>query len=105
MVLEKSTALAMRCSTCGRLKIDQLNIFELSGDTSSDLYCECGSKKISVTKKGSDYIKVDYYCIICDHEHSVVLPAQNFWSKNKLSSLVCLETNLNLGLLWPIPVD
>ena len=97
MVLELSTALAMRCPICGRLNIDQLNIFQLSGDTRHKIYCECGSHKMTVSKKGADYIVVEYYCIICDYEHSVLLSGNKFWSKRHLSSLVCLETNLNLG--------
>lgn len=101
MVLEKSTALAMRCPTCGRLEIEQLNIFQLSGGNSHDIYCECGSKKMSITKKGTDHINLDYYCIICDHEHSTLIPAQEFWSKNKVSSILCLETKLNLGYFGP----
>jgi predicted nucleic acid-binding Zn finger protein len=101
MVLELSTALAMRCPTCGRLDINQLNIFQLSGDIRHEIYCECGSHKMTVSKKRSDYIVVEYYCIICDYEHSVVLPGNKFWSKNHLSSLSCLETNLNLGYFGP----
>ena len=101
MVLELSTALAMRCPTCGRLNIDQLNIFQLSGDTRHKIFCECGSHKMTVSKKGADHIVVEYYCIICDHEHSAMLSANKFWSKNHLSSLVCLETKLNLGYYGP----
>ncbi|MFW6029104.1 MAG: hypothetical protein ACOCRO_02495 [Halanaerobiales bacterium] len=101
MVLEKSTALAMRCPTCGRLKIDQLNIFQLSGNRVHEIYCDCGSKKMSVQKKGSDHITLKYYCIICNHEHKAILPAQEFWSRNKVGSLLCHETKLNLGYYGP----
>ncbi|MFW5855637.1 MAG: hypothetical protein ACOCVB_00035 [Bacillota bacterium] len=97
MVLELSTALAMRCPTCGRLDIDQLNIFQLSGGSSHHIDCECGNRKMTVAKKGTDYISISYYCIICEKEHSVVIPARRFWTPERLQSLVCVETNLNLG--------
>lgn len=97
MVIELSTAFAMRCPTCGQLETHQLNIFHLSGDKSHDIYCECGSKKASISKKGTKYIQIRYYCIICDHDHSITVPKEVFWTKNHLSPLVCLDTDLNLG--------
>ncbi|MFP4016114.1 MAG: hypothetical protein ACLFUI_03690 [Halanaerobiales bacterium] len=97
MVLDLSTAFAMRCPTCGRLDVNHLNIFELSGEREVMFRCECGTQKAAVRKKGSRYIVVDYYCIMCDKEHSVVFPANVFWSRRHLNSLLCLETDLNLG--------
>ena len=97
MVLELSTAFAMRCPTCGRLDVDQLNIFQLSGDQEVIFQCECGTRKAVIRRKGFRYVSVDYYCIMCDKEHSIVFPSNVFWSKKHLNSLLCLETDLNLG--------
>ncbi|MFW5981942.1 MAG: hypothetical protein ACOCQO_01895 [Halanaerobiaceae bacterium] len=98
MVLELSIAFAMRCPTCGRLdEVNQLNIFQLSGDQKVAFDCECGARKATITRKGSAYIALDYYCIICDDFHNVVVPQKVFWSKNKLNSLICLDTDLNLA--------
>lgn len=97
MVIELSTAFAMRCPTCGRLDVHQLNIFQLSGDEIRQFACDCGSKIAEIRKKGTKYIEITYFCIICETEHSVIMPQNIFWSKNKLNSLVCLDTDLNLG--------
>ncbi|AZO93909.1 hypothetical protein [Halocella sp. SP3-1] len=97
MVVEISTAFAMRCPACGRLEVHQLNIFQLSGEKELDFYCECGKHKAAVKRKGSRYISIKYYCIICDLEHTKVMPSNIFWSKKHLNSLVCLDTDLNLG--------
>jgi Zn finger protein HypA/HybF involved in hydrogenase expression len=97
MVIELSTAFAMRCPTCGRLDIDQLNIFQFSGSGARDIYCECGTRKASIQKKGTSYISIRYYCIICDSEHNCILPKRVFWSRKQLNSLACLDTDLNLG--------
>ncbi|MEJ6951153.1 hypothetical protein [Natronospora cellulosivora (SeqCode)] len=98
MVLELSIAFAMRCPTCGRLdNVNQLNIFQMSGDQKVTVLCECGAHKATIARKGSAYVAIDYYCIICDSMHSVVFPQKVFWSKNKLNSLFCLDTDLNLA--------
>ncbi|MFW6306825.1 MAG: hypothetical protein ACOC1N_05545 [Bacillota bacterium] len=97
MMLELSTAFAMRCPTCGRLDVNQLNIFQLSGGQEVSFYCECGTHKASIIRKGPRYINVRYFCIICDIEHSIVFSSRIFWSRKHLNSLFCLDTDLNLG--------
>lgn len=101
MVLELSTAFAMRCPVCGRLEVDQINIFQLSGNRKHTIYCECGSEKAIISRKGSSYLVMDYYCIICDYKHSIVIPKEKFWTKNHLNILGCLETDLSLGYYGP----
>ncbi|NLM96740.1 MAG: hypothetical protein GX175_03850 [Halanaerobiaceae bacterium] len=97
MLLELSTAFAMRCPECGRMEMDIIDIFHLSGKEKLSLQCECGTHKATISKKGSNYVSITYYCIICDREHCVLLPGKVFWSKKLLNSLVCYETDLNLG--------
>ncbi len=97
MVIELSTAFAMRCPTCGRLDIHQLNIFQFSGEGTRDIYCGCGTHKANIRKNGSNYISIRYYCIICDTEHNSILPKKIFWSRKQINSLACLDTDLNLG--------
>ncbi|MFW5991590.1 MAG: hypothetical protein ACOCQN_00165 [Halanaerobiaceae bacterium] len=97
MVIEKSTAFAMRCPTCGRLDVEQINIFQLSGDGEVVFRCDCGTTKATIRKRGGSYISVNYYCIICDKPHSIVLPKNIFWSRKHLNTLHCLDTDLNLG--------
>ncbi len=101
MVIERSTAFAMRCPQCGRQEITQINIFQLSGNTKYEVYCECGSQKAAISKKGANHIAIEYKCIICDYPHTTVILKENFWSRNHFSTLVCLNTNLNLGYFGP----
>lgn len=97
MVIELSTTFAIRCGMCSSLELYQLNIFDLSGDKNCDIFCKCGSQLLSITRKGSKYLSIKYYCIICDLEHTVLIPNSIFWTKNRVNSLLCLETGLNLG--------
>ncbi|MFW6034650.1 MAG: hypothetical protein ACOCRZ_00195 [Halothermotrichaceae bacterium] len=97
MVVDLSTAFAMRCPDCGRLDVHHINIFQLSGDRRLDFVCECGTRKAVLKRKGKKYISITYYCIICEKEHRVILPRGVFWARKHLNSLVCLDTDLNLG--------
>ncbi len=96
MVIEISTAFAMRCPICGRLETHQINIFQLSGKKIHQIECSCGYKKASLRRKGN-HIQVDYFCVICDEMHSKTASNNLFWTKNHLNFLSCLETELNLG--------
>lgn len=97
MVIELTTAFAMRCPGCGRLEVDQVNIFQLSGREEITFQCECGTHKARIRLKGSSYVVLEYYCIICDREHSAVLTRKQFWNQKYLNAIYCLDTDLNLG--------
>ncbi|ACL70552.1 hypothetical protein [Halothermothrix orenii] len=97
MVIEHSSAFAMRCPTCGRLEVNQLNIFQLSGNKTHRIKCQCGRQKVSFKRKGRKFISIKFYCIICDREHVTVIPRDEFFTKNHLNVLVCPNTELNLG--------
>ncbi|MFW5980429.1 MAG: hypothetical protein ACOCRB_00260 [Halanaerobiaceae bacterium] len=96
MVIELSTAFALRCSGCGDIKIDQINVFQLSGNQKHKIYCECSNEKSIIQKKGK-YIEITFYCILCDYEHKLIIPEKKFWLKDSYNSLVCPNTDLNLG--------
>lgn len=96
MVIELSTAFALRCAGCGNIKIDQINIFQLSGKKGYRVCCDCSNEK-SIIKRKRKKIEISYYCIICDHEHKKIIPEKNFWLKNTYNALVCPHTDLNLG--------
>lgn len=97
MLIELSTAFAMRCPDCGRLDVHQLNIFQLSGKKEHNIYCECGSRLTTIVQKGKNNIMLRYKCIICDRMHRMVVVKDKFWNKYHLNNIVCTETNLNLG--------
>ena len=101
MVLEYSTAFAMRCPVCGHLDVEKINIFNFSGASKHTIYCRCGSKKGIFTRKDSGNIALTYFCLICSSEHSLLITSLKFWSNSRLFSLHCLETELNLGYYGP----
>ena len=97
MVVELSIAFAIRCPDCGRLGVDRVNIFQLSGNKGYSIYCECGSRKAVIRREKSGRITINYQCIICDYSHSIVINKDQYWSNTCINSIYCPETNLNLG--------
>ncbi|MFW5999656.1 MAG: hypothetical protein ACOCQC_03230 [Halanaerobiaceae bacterium] len=97
MVLEFSTAFALRCPDCGHMDAEQINIFQLSGDSKYTVRCNCGSEKGVISRCESGSISLVYYCLVCSSEHALVITPRRFWSGDRLFSLNCLETDLNLG--------
>ena len=95
MVIELSTAFSMRCSDCGHLEINQVNVFQILDKKS--IYCDCGNKKCTIKRKGSKYVEITYYCIICDYEHSVIITQDKFWATHTYNAVECPNTNLNVG--------
>ena len=97
MIFEKSTTFAIRCSDCGYIDLEQINIFQLSGRQSHDIICECGNKKASIKRKNSKEILINYYCLVCDCEHQLTILGKSFWSTKREYLLYCDKTDLNLG--------
>ncbi len=100
MIIEKSVSLAARCSSCGSLDINQLNIFQLSGGSTLKFTCQCGRKKIKLTRKDFQVL-VNSYCLVCDTRHEIAVPEQKFWSGSRVGKLQCPRTGLNLGYFGP----
>ena len=96
MVIKLTTSITIRCSDCGKLNIDRINIFQLSGNRKFNVYCDCGSKKITL-RKTKGYLEVFYYCSVCDSEHRKVIPENKFWYLTTSKPLKCTRINLNLG--------
>ncbi|MFW6238585.1 MAG: hypothetical protein ACOC5A_05075, partial [Halanaerobiales bacterium] len=97
MALEISTAFALRCPECGHIDLEQINIFQLSGGAQFILRCDCGGEMGTIVRRDSGSISLNYNCLICNKEHSLVITPRKFWSTSRLFSLDCLETDLNLG--------
>ena len=96
MIIEKRSSLATRCSGCGRLEINQINIFQLSGTKELTYSCECGREKISIKRERSS-VMLTPYCLVCDCRHELKMSGVDFWNGSSVEKLVCPRTGLNLG--------
>lgn len=100
MIIEKSVSFATRCSDCGNLDINQVNIFQLSGSSSLKFTCQCGREKIKLARKRHKILATPY-CLVCDKRHEISIPESKFWSDSRVRNLRCPRTGLNLGYFGP----
>ena len=96
MLIEKKSSLLIRCSSCGRLEINQVNIFQLSGDRKLKYRCQCGVEKISISRESGSIILLPY-CLVCDCRHRLEIPEQSFWGREGARDLSCPRSGLQLG--------
>lgn len=100
MIIEYLTTLSLRCPICGRLDVHPINIFDFSGKKSKDIYCQCGYKKVRLGTKNFKRFWVQFNCIICELEHTLIFTPSEFWGKD-LVTMRCADTDLKLGYLGP----
>jgi len=75
MLLATERALALRCLACGRLRAHDFSLFSVSGTTSLDLECPCGSPKASITRR-QGALALDCACIACGECHLISIPVK-----------------------------
>lgn len=100
MIIEKSVSLATRCSNCGCLDINQINIFQLSGSSRLKFTCQCSREKIELVKNRHKILATPY-CLVCDRRHEIAIPETKFWSTSRVRKLRCPRTGFNLGYFGP----
>lgn len=99
MLISTMTVLAIRCPSCGRLEFRGLSLFDLSGNSTWQVECSCGTSLISASKKGKNFM-LQYNCLMCDSFHNSTFYRWELWSKNVLT-LTCSETDLEIGFIGP----
>ncbi len=100
MVIEYFTTISLRCPVCGRLDIHPISIFDFSGKSGKDIYCECGYRKVKLGNKNFKRFWIQFSCIICEMEHTLYYTPAEFWGL-RLLTIHCPDTDLKLGYLGP----
>lgn len=93
MILEsKENAVTYRCPVCGGHVLSMMGVFKLSGDLIK-LKCACGGSEMTITRQGSDKIKLELPCLFCEDRHSYLIDRKQFFSQTAFS-LTCRMTGL-----------
>lgn len=96
MLVPANTTIAMRCPECGRLEMNTVSRFALSGGHSAKVTCSCGAHKVTVgSKQGQVWLQIP--CYLCDGLHFMQIASRRFWS-GRLQPLMCSDTDLQLGV-------
>ncbi|GAB6099510.1 hypothetical protein JCM16358_13890 [Halanaerocella petrolearia] len=99
MVIEYQITLACRCPKCGKLELEEVNIFDFSGADKLELECDCGFDKLVIGKKGQNFW-LEYPCIFCDTKHRNFYKQNEFWA-NQVKSIECSINRTELGYFGP----
>ncbi len=80
MSIDKKTAVAYMCSSCGEYAFFQLNAFLFSGTRKQELICSCDGSRLEITKNSNKSFKLDITCPVCTQKHSYTVSQSQFWS-------------------------
>ncbi len=69
MIIDSNLKIAVTCEKCGRINVEQLNLFELNKIKDKKLSCSCGSLNCTIYSSGFRNINLNINCIDCGEEH------------------------------------
>ncbi len=100
MLVVTTTAIALRCPGCGRIKCHSLSLFSFSANKAIQFACDCGRTVLSVTTKDKRLYTFQVECLMCEGKHSYQFFLKDVWSQ-RLLSLFCSETGFEVGFIGP----
>ncbi|HEY8347481.1 MAG TPA: hypothetical protein VIL07_09460 [Symbiobacteriaceae bacterium] len=101
MLISTQIAFAMRCPKCGRMEMTTLSRFVVRPGSSLKLRCSCGADKFVVSHRDQQ-IRLRIPCFLCEGLHHYHYSPREFWHA-PLTGITCPETDLQLGVLGPVP--
>ncbi len=72
MLVDSNIKIAITCEKCGKINIEQLNLFTLSKDKEMKSICSCGSLNCIIYSDKHKDINISTNCIYCGKEHKEV---------------------------------
>ncbi len=84
MSIDKKTAVAYMCSSCGEYAFFQLNAFLFSGTRKQELACSCDGSRLEITKNSNKSFQLDITCPVCTQKHTYTVSQSQFWSGEPL---------------------
>lgn len=100
MLVVTTTAIALRCPGCGRIKYHSLSLFSFSANKSIQFACDCGQTVLSISTRDRRVFSFQVECLMCEGRHFYQFFLKDIWSQRVLS-LVCSETGLEVGFIGP----
>jgi predicted RNA-binding Zn-ribbon protein involved in translation (DUF1610 family) len=100
VLVSTTTALALRCPKCGKIKYHSLSLFYFSAKKTLRLSCACGAPLLLVSTRDRKVFYFQVECLICEHKHLAEFFLREIWS-GRVLSLVCSEADLEIGFIGP----
>ena len=78
MILDSNVKLAVTCQKCGKINIEELNLFRLSKDKEIKSVCSCGSLSCIIYSDKYKDIKIVTDCMYCGKKHDNIYKVKDF---------------------------
>jgi hypothetical protein len=100
VLITTTTALALRCPECGKIKWHSLSLFSFSAQKTLRFNCSCGAPLLLISTKDRRLFYFQVECAMCEGRHLMEFFLKEIWS-GKVLDLVCRETDLEIGFVGP----
>lgn len=69
MIINSNMKMAVTCEKCGKISVEELNLFEINKSKELRLTCSCGSLNCTIYSNEHKNINISTGCIYCGREH------------------------------------
>lgn len=84
-MITDSTQVAYLCHSCQDYEFKDINFFDFSGTRQREYVCHCRESKLTITKNSNKTFKAEFFCPVCQSNHSYIIPFSQFFSENVFS--------------------
>jgi hypothetical protein len=100
MLVTTTTALALRCPDCGKIKYHSLSLFSFAAQKTVRVSCACGAPLLVISTRDRKVFYFQVECLMCEGKHLLEFFLKEVWS-DQVHSLACSETDLEVGFIGP----
>jgi hypothetical protein len=100
LLITTTTAVALRCPECGKIKYHSLSLFTFSAKKTLRLNCTCGTSLLVISTRDRKVFYFQVECLMCEGKHMREFLLKEIWS-GKVLNLMCDETDLEIGFIGP----
>ncbi len=93
MIIDASTTIAYKCSSCGTFEFINMTLFELSSVREAVYNCRCNGSMLVISKESADTYRIAIPCIGCGNNHIYILARKDFM-KQDISTFYCPKTGI-----------
>lgn len=93
MIIDASTTIAYKCSSCGTFEFVNITLFELSSGREAVYNCRCNGSTLVINKENADSYRIAIPCIGCGTDHTYILERKDF-IKQDISIFYCPKTGI-----------
>ena len=97
MLLSTYTVVALPCAQCGKMEMHFLSRFACGKKGQVELFCECGKRLMSLTRRARHLYYLQTACPVCTQGHCLKCGDRKFGMSKFV--LVCEQTGIKLAYL------